>query len=214
VNDDRIKGVIFDLDGTLIDSFQAIYLSFRHTYEGLGLSPLSYEEVKGSIGYGLNYSFRDLLGEERVTQAVALFRKKYEEVYRSHTRLLADARTVVEDLYGRGTKLSVATNKLGRFAREIFRHFEMENFFVTIVGDEDVTRNKPHPEMLVHALREMGLPKEAVVFVGDSGIDIQTGKNAGVRVFAVATGLAPKEDLEKAQPARVLERLADLLDYV
>jgi len=214
MNDNRIKGVIFDLDGTLIDSFQAIYLSFRYTYESLGLTPLSYEEVKGVIGYGLNHSFRDLLGEERVPQAIRLFREKYEEVFRSHTHLLKDARNVLEGLYGRGTKLAVATNKLGRFAREIFRHFGMEGLFAAIVGDQDVTQNKPHPEMLIRAIHEMDLPKEAVIFVGDSGIDIQTGKNAGVRVFAVPTGLATREDLEKVRPAKLLNGLADLLNYV
>jgi phosphoglycolate phosphatase len=214
MNDNRIKGVIFDLDGTLIDSFQAIYLSFRHTYEGLGLAPLSYEEVKGVIGYGLNHSFRDLLGDEWVSPAIRLFRQKYEEVFRSHTHLLADARAVVEGLHARGTRLAIATNKLGRFAREIFRHFEMEGLFDAIVGDEDVTQNKPHPEMLIRAIHEMGLPKEAVIFVGDSLIDIQTGENAGVRVFAVPTGLATREELEKARPAKLLNRLTDLLNHV
>jgi phosphoglycolate phosphatase len=214
MNDNRIKGIIFDLDGTLIDSFQAIYLSFRHTYEGLGLAPLSYEEVKGVIGYGLNHSFRDLLGDERVSPAIRLFRQKYEEVFRSHTHLLTDARAVVEGLHARGTRLAIATNKLGRFAREIFRHFEMEGLFDAIVGDEDVTQNKPHPEMLIRAIHEMGLPKEAVIFVGDSLIDIQTGENAGVRVFAVPTGLATREELEKARPAKLLNRLTDLLNHV
>jgi phosphoglycolate phosphatase len=214
MNDQTIKGVIFDLDGTLIDSFEAIYLSFRYTYENLGLTPLSYEAVKGVIGYGLNQSFRDLLGEARVPEAIRLFREKYEEIFRSHTHLLVDARTVLEGLHGRGTKLAVATNKLGRFAREIFRHFEMDGLFAAIVGDQDVLQNKPHPEMLIRVLKEMGLPKETVIFVGDSGIDVQTGKNAGVRVFAVPTGLATREDLEKAQPNRILNRLRDLFDHV
>ena len=121
---------------------------------------------------------------------------------------------MVEGLHARGTRLAIATNKLGRFAREIFRHFEMEGLFDAIVGDEDVTQNKPHPEMLIRAIHEMGLPKEAVIFVGDSLIDIQTGENAGVRVFAVPTGLATREELEKARPAKLLNRLTDLLNHV
>ena len=210
----NIRGVIFDLDGTLVDSYQAIYLSFHHAYTCLGLSPLSLEEVKKVVGRGLSRTFRELLGEERGLQALSLFRKKYEEIFRAHTHLLPDVRTVLEDLYGRGIQLAVATNKFGPFSREIFRHFKMENFFTVIVGDGDIPQNKPHPAMLNLALEKMGLKKDETVFVGDSVIDIQTAQNAGIRVYAVPTGNTAREDLEKAQPTAFLPRLLDLVNYV
>ena len=87
------KGVIFDLDGTLIDSYQAIYLSFRYLYEKMGRQPLAFDEVKGVIGHGLSSTFRDLLGEERVPEALRLFQQKYEEIFRQYTYFLPGART-------------------------------------------------------------------------------------------------------------------------
>ena len=90
----------------------------------------------------------------------------------------------------------------------------MEKLFAVIVGDGDVSQNKPHPEMLHYAMGEMGVGKEDTVFVGDSVIDIQTAKNAGLRVFAVPTGNTARQDLEKAQPTALLNRLPDLLPYV
>ncbi len=210
----KVKGVIFDLDGTLIDSYQAIYLSFKYAYENLGLSPLSYDVVKQVVGRGLNHTFLELLGEERASRALFLFRQKYQEVFRSNTHLLPDAREVLETLHGRGIQLAVATNKLGSFSRAIFGHFGMEKLFAVIVGDGDVSQNKPHPEMLHYAMGEMGVGKEDTVFVGDSVIDIQTAKNAGLRVFAVPTGNTARQDLEKAQPTALLNRLPDLLPYV
>jgi phosphoglycolate phosphatase len=210
----EIRGVIFDLDGTLIDSYQAIYLGFHHAYTQMGLSPMSYEQVKRVVGLGLDHTFRELLGEERVSRGLLLFRKKYEEVFRENTRLLPDAREVLETLHDRGIRLAVATNKLGRFSREIFEHFEMEKLFTVIVGDGDVPQNKPDPEMLRLAMEKMGVEKERTIFVGDSVIDIQTGKNAGVRVFAVPAGNTDRRDLENAQPAVMLDRLLDLLSYV
>lgn len=210
----EIGGAIFDLDGTLIDSYQAIYLGFHHAYIQMGLSPMSYEQVKRVVGSGLDHTFRELLGEERVPRALFLFRKKYEEVFRENTRLLPDAREVLETLHGRGIRLAVATNKLGRFSREIFDHFGMEKLFTVIVGDGDVPQNKPAPEMLRLAMEKMGVEKERTIFVGDSVIDIQTGKNAGVRVFAVPTGNTDRRDLENARPAVMLHRLLDLLSYV
>ena len=207
------KGVIFDLDGTLIDSYQALFLAFRHTYQNMGLTPLSSEEVSRVLGHGLASTFRDLLGEEHVPEAMRLFRQKYEEVLRPYTHLLPGAREVLEALHGRGIRLAIATNKLGQFARELFEHFGLEKLFAVIVGDEDVSQNKPNPEMLLHAIEKMRLKKEEVIFVGDSPIDIQTGKNAGVRVFTVPTGVTQREDLEKAQPTLILDRLVDLLFY-
>jgi 2-phosphoglycolate phosphatase len=208
------KGVIFDLDGTLIDSYQAIYLSFQHTYINMGLQPLPLDEVKRAVGYGLSITFRELLGEERVPEALRLFRQKYEEVYRQNTYLLPGARKVLEALQERRIKLAIASNKLGRFSREIFQHFGMDQLFAIILGDEDVLQNKPHPEMLFYAIERMGLRNEEVVFIGDSLIDIQTGKNAGVRVFAIPTGVTTREELEKARPALILNNLLDLLNQV
>ena len=209
-----IKGVIFDLDGTLIDSYQAIYLSFHYTYINMGLQPLSFDEVKRAVGYGLSNTFSDLLGEERVPEALRLFRQKYEEVYRQNTYLLPGARTVLEALQERKIKLAIATNKLGRFSREIFQYFGMDKLFAIILGDEDVLQNKPHPEMLFHAMEKMGLRNEEVVFIGDSPIDIQTGKNANVRVFAIPTGVTTREELEEAQPTLILNSLLDLLNHL
>jgi phosphoglycolate phosphatase len=214
MNANKVRAVIFDLDGTLIDSYQAIYLAFHYTYSEMGLPPLSYQQVERAVGRGLAHTFRELLGEERVPQALTLFRQKYEEVFRAHTDLLPDVREVVESLQGRGIQLAVATNKLGRFSRAIFEHFGMDKMFAVILGDGDVSQNKPDPEMLYLAMDKMGVGKEETIFVGDSVIDIQTGRNAGIRVFAVPTGNTDREDLVKAQPTVIMSRLLDLLSLV
>jgi len=211
---ESIKAAIFDLDGTLIDSYQAIYLGFHYVYTSLSLPPLPFTEVKKVAGRALSHTFRDLLGEERVPQALALFRQKYEEIFRENTYLLPDVREVLEALSGRGIKLAVATNKFGRFSRAIFEYFGMANLFQVIVGDGDVSQNKPHPEILHYAMAKMGVNREETLFVGDSVIDIQTAKNAGLRVYVIPTGNTSKEDLEKAQPDAILDRLINLLSYL
>ena len=210
----EIRGIIFDLDGTLIDSYQAIYQGFHHAYTQMGLPPLPYEEVRKVVGQGLNHTFRELLGEERVPRAIALFRQKYEEIFRAHTRLLPEVREVLESLHGRGIRLAVATNKFGRFSRAIFEHFGMEGLFAVVLGDGDVSQTKPKPEMLFRAMEKMGTEKDQSLFVGDSVIDIQTARNAGVRVLAVPTGNTEREDLVKARPTVLLERFSDLLAHV
>ncbi len=214
MNDKNIRGVIFDLDGTLIDSYQAIYLSFQYTYEKMGLPPLNFEESRKVVGLGLTITFNDLVGPERTPEALRFFRKRYEEVFAQNTYFLPDAREVVIELHGRGIRQAIATNKLGRFSRAIIKHFGMEDLFVAILGDEDVSMNKPDPEMLLSALEKMALSQEEVVMVGDSLIDIQSAKSAGIRVFSIASGTTKRELLEQAQPTGVLDRLRDLLKYV
>ncbi len=209
-----VKGVIFDLDGTLIDSYQAIYMAFHHVYTQLNLRPLSFSAVKKVVGRGLNHTFRELLGEDLVPRALALFREKYEEAFREHTKLLPDVPEVLEALHSRKILLAVATNKLGRFSRAIFEHFHLLNYFAAIIGDGDVSQNKPDPEMIYLALGKMVLKKEEAIFVGDSVIDIETAKNAGIRIFAIPSGNTSREDLQKAQPTVLLNRLLDLLPYI
>jgi len=209
----EIKGVIFDLDGTLIDSYQAIYLSFQYAYESMGLPPLSYEEARKVVGLGLTITFNDLLGKERTPEALRLFRKKYWEVFPDHTHFLPGAKELAFELHRRGIRQAIATNKLGRFSRAIVKHFGVEGFFAAILGDEDVALNKPDPEMLFAAIEKLALPREEVVMVGDSLVDIQAAQNTGIRIFAIPSGSTKREALEQAKPTVILDRLTDLLNY-
>lgn len=208
----NIRGVIFDLDGTLIESYQAIYLSFQYAYARMGLPPLSYEDSRRVVGLGLTLTFNDLLGKERTPEALRLFRQRYWEVFADHTHFLPGARELICELHRRGIRQAIATNKLGRFSRAIIRHLGMEEFFLAILGDEDVALNKPHPEMLLAAIEKMGLPKETVIMVGDSLVDIQAAQNTGIRIFAIPSGTARREELLQARPTVLLDRLTDLLD--
>ncbi|MBI5777896.1 MAG: HAD family hydrolase [Planctomycetes bacterium] len=214
MSDTQIKGVIFDLDGTLVDSYEAIYLGFQYAYHQMGLKPLSCDEVKNQVGYSLQHIFTELLGKEKVPQAVVLFRRKYEEVFKTHTRLLPDVKEVLIELHTRGIKLSVATNKLGRFSRAILEHLQVGHLFSAIIGEGDVSRNKPDPEMVCLAIEKMGVLKQNAVLVGDSCIDIQTAHNADIRVYAVPSGTTSKEDLAKACPTVVIARLSNFPDYI
>ena len=213
MREQKIRGVIFDLDGTLIDSYQAIFLSFQYAYENMELPPLSYEETRRVVGLGLTLTFNDLLGKERTPEALRLFRKRYWEVFPEHTRFLPGAKETIFELHRRRIRQAIATNKLGRFSRAIVKHFGVEGFFAAILGDEDVALNKPDPEMLLAAIEKLALPREEVVMVGDSLVDIQAAQNTGIRIFAIPSGSTKREALEQAKPTVILDRLTDLLNY-
>jgi len=90
----------------------------------------------------------------------------------------------------------------------------MNDLFVAVLGDEDVALNKPDPEMLLAAIEKLALPKDEVVMVGDSLVDIQAAQNTGIRIFAVPSGTTRKEVLQEAKPTALLERLSDLLNHL
>jgi HAD superfamily hydrolase (TIGR01509 family) len=141
-------------------------------------------------------------------------RKKYEEVYLDHTYFLNGAKEVLESLHSHGILMGVASNKFGRFSRGALSHLEVSDYFKTVIGAGDVPRNKPYPDMIEAALKEMTLPPEEVVFVGDTLTDIETGKQAGVDVYALPTGFYSKVELAEKKPRRILKSLKELNQVV
>ncbi|MFA4910758.1 MAG: HAD family hydrolase, partial [Desulfobacteria bacterium] len=128
--------------------------------------------------------------------------------------LFSDVRQVVKSLKGSGLVLGIATNMEGRHAKKILRQSRIEGYFEAVIGVDNHGKSKPNPDVIFDALRGMNLPKEDVVFVGDSMIDIETGKNAGVDVYAVPTGFETRETLSLNMPKRILNRLKDLIEIV
>jgi phosphoglycolate phosphatase len=110
--------------------------------------------------------------------------------------------------------MGVASNKFGRFSRGALSHLGVSDYFKAVIGAGDVPRNKPYPDMIEAALREMGLSPEEVVFVGDTLTDIETGKQAGVDVYALPTGFNTKIELSERTPRHILKNLKELLRAV
>jgi 2-hydroxy-3-keto-5-methylthiopentenyl-1-phosphate phosphatase len=208
----EIRGVIFDLDGTLIDASEAIYLGLNEVWQAFGRTLFPIEDLGKHLQSDLETTLGAFFSAEEVTRGIPIMRKKYEEVYLDKTRFVAGAGDVLKTLHAKGTLLGVASNKFGRFTRGALTHLGVHGYFASVMGAGDVRRNKPFPDMIHAALREMDLPAEDVVFVGDTPSDIETGKNAGVDVYALPTGFHSKIELSEARPKRILKRLDELID--
>lgn len=203
-----IRGVIFDLDGTLIDSFEAIREGFNATLPLYGLNPLTLAEAKSLVGRPLGETLSDLVGSENEDEATAIFRNRYREVFLDMTLPLPHAVETLKSLHHRSFRLAVATNKFGSFSREIISHMGLTGMIPSVLGDGDGVRRKPEPDMLERLLFDMSISEKEAVFVGDSPIDIATGKKAGVKVIAVPTGYHSRAMLEDAGADVVIENLS------
>ncbi|MDT8316759.1 MAG: HAD family hydrolase [bacterium] len=206
----HIKAVIFDLDGTLIDSFHAIMEGFNSTLPRYGLSKLNISETKALVGLSLEETFSNLLGKEHAHMATSLFRKRYKDVYLEKTSPMPYADITIKTLNKGGYKIGVATNKHGGFSRSIIDHLGWGESMLTVVGDGDIPSCKPSPDMIEKNLKDMSVSKDEAIFVGDSPVDMETGKNAGVFTVAVPTGHHSGEILKEAGAMALISDLSGL----
>lgn len=205
-----IKGVIFDLDGTLIDSFHAIMEGFNSTLPHYGLNKLNISETKALVGLSLEETFSNLLGKEHAHKATSLFRKRYKDVYLEKTSPMPHANKTIEALNKGGYKIGIATNKHGGFSRNIIDHLGWSDAMISVIGDGDIPSCKPSPDMIEKNIKDMSISKDEVIFVGDSPVDMETGINAGVFTIAVPTGHHSGELLKDAGAKALISDLSEL----
>lgn len=203
--------VLFDLDGTLIDTIPHILASFRYaTEQVLGAAP-SDEELLYHVGIPLIEQMRIITGDEATAQRlVAVYREFNHRTHDQMARLYPGTRETLTWLAARGTTMGVVTSKGTPMARRGIDLFDLGRFFSVVVTADDVPRHKPDPCPVLHAASLLGVPAERCLFVGDSPHDIEAGRAAGSATAAALWGVAGRERLAAAGPDLMLERLGDL----
>jgi len=209
-----IRGVIFDFDGTLIDSYEPITDSLNHVRQARGRPPFSLGEVRGMVGHGLEKLIEEAIGPGGIEEGVRMFREKYATLCQERTTILPQVRETLEELDRRTYQMGIATNKPSYFARDILRTLEIDHLFAEVLGPNDVERPKPDPEMLEIMMMRLGLGADEVVYVGDMPLDVEVARKAGVSVYALPTGSASRDALLASRPDRLLHRFSDLLVYL
>jgi phosphoglycolate phosphatase len=205
-----LRAVLFDFDGTLIDSYPAITASVNHVRALHGLAPLPEDEVRRDVGRGAAYLLAHAVPAGDVQANVAAYREHHPSVLRSGTRLLPGAADAVRALHGARLRLGLCSNKPVAFTRELLDYLGLAASFDVVLGPEDVARPKPAPDMLRTALDRLGLRPAEALYVGDMTVDVETARAAGVTVWVVPTGSDTPEAVAQAGPDRMLHGLAEL----
>jgi phosphoglycolate phosphatase len=202
--------VVFDLDGTLIDSYGAIAESFNHARGRLGEPPLGTDEVRRMVGHGLESLMERGVGRERVDEAVRLFREHYGRICTERTMPLPEVPETLATLHSRRIRMGVATNKPARFARRILKALDLMPPLAVVVGPGPGMPAKPDPAMVRRVLADLVTETSQALYVGDMGVDVATARAAGLPVWVLATGSSPRQELEAAGADRILERFSEL----
>jgi phosphoglycolate phosphatase len=194
--------ILFDLDGTLIDSTRAIVDTFYHSFEILGYEHnFEQSDITSLIGYPLDIMYARLgIEEQRVDEFVQAYKKRYREISIKETILMDFAHECIT-LAHSFARLGIVTTKTGAYTKPLLEHFGIWQYFDTLVGREDVTNPKPHEEPILLALSNMGISKDdinnTIYMIGDTKLDIISANNADIKSIGVLCGYGTKDELEK-----------------
>ncbi|MFQ5579099.1 MAG: HAD family hydrolase [Nitrospiria bacterium] len=193
--------LIFDLDGTLIDSKRDIAKSVNLTFRDLGLPEKPNETIYGYVGNGVRKLILDAVEStdmRLVDRALEVFRAHYLEHLLDETSLYPGIRDVLVHFHQ--TKMAIVTNKPHVYTEKILEGLGVDKAFDLIIGSEPDTRLKPHPEMILKTLETLDASTSEAVMIGDSLNDIYAARSAGVRSCAVSYGFGDADELRSEHP--------------
>jgi phosphoglycolate phosphatase len=209
--------LIFDLDGTLIDSKLDLAHAVNATRTHMGMSTLEHERVYSYVGNGAPVLIRRAMGaqatELAVQEALEFFLEYYREHYLDYTTLYPGVREALDRLRDGGKRMAVLTNKPVRISRAILDGLGVGGHFFQVYGGNSFDLKKPNPVGVQALMGEAGIPAERCLMIGDSSVDIQTALNAGVASCGVTYGFAP-ETLADPAPDRLVDRMEELADWL
>lgn len=188
--------ILFDLDGTLIDSTDAIVGTFHHSFEVHNFTKVDDEKIKALIGYPLHIMYKELgVDEDKIWDFVYTYKEEYRKISIIKTKLLSCATEAIEKAK-KFAKLGIVTTKTGKYSKLLMEHFDLMKYFDVLVGFEDVKNPKPHQEPILKALESFDEDDKDIWMIGDTKLDIICADNAGVKSAAVLSGYGKKKELE------------------
>jgi phosphoglycolate phosphatase len=209
--------LIFDLDGTLVDSQLDLAQAVNATRSHMGMSALENERVYSYVGNGAPVLIRRAMGaqatEPQVQEALEFFLEYYREHYLDFTTLYPGVREALDRLRDGGKRMAVLTNKPVRISRAILDGLGVGGHFFQVYGGNSFDLKKPDPVGVRTLMLETGIPADRTLMIGDSSVDIQTARNAGIASCGVTYGFQP-ETLNDPAPERLVDRMEEVADWL
>lgn len=211
------QAVVFDFDYTLADSSQGAIECINFALGRMGLDQVSAEAACRTIGLSLNETFLSLAEHhepQRCDEFYRLFINRAEEVMSNLTTLYESVPAMIETLSERGLRLGIVSTKYRRRIHEILEREALLHGFRVVIGGEDVEQHKPHPEGLLEAIKQLECSPASTMYVGDSVVDAELAKRAGVPLIVVLSGVTPRAHFEGYEPMAVLENISELPEFL
>lgn len=206
-----VQAVLFDLDGTVVDTIPHILASFRHATADVLGAALSDEVLLHHVGVPLARQMRYFTNDEaEADRLLASYRAFNHKTHDDMARLYPNSLTALRSLRAAGLPMGIVTSKSRMMAERAIALFELGMFFDVLVTADDTDYHKPHPLPVRHAAGLLGMETAHLVYVGDSPADIESGKGAGTATVGAAWGVASRERLIAASPDAIIDDIGDL----
>ena len=213
------KLVIFDMDGTLIDSAPSLAYAINHMLKELNREPITLDRVRDFIGKGSEILVKRALlnrvdiddikiSEQEFKNAHKILLDFYGKNLNAKTSLFPNTKETLEELQ-KNYKIALVTNKPHQFVSEILKHFKIDNYFDYILGATDKIAKKPAPDMLLESCKHFNIEPKYAVMVGDSSNDILAAKSANIDIIAVTYGYS-NEDISTLNPTLIVDNLLEI----
>jgi len=210
-----IKGIVFDFDGTIVDSTNMVFKVLNDALKKRSLPTIEIELLGRMSGLPVGdiVNTKTYISESTAKEIEKDVFDAYTVFCRTSCRLLPQVENTLKTLKSKQIKIGLLTATPSKSLRAVAEKFSLDDYFDIILAKGDA-KNKPDPEGLEKIITEFGIEKDECLYVGDSPIDILTGKAAGIKTIAVTTGLATIQQLKEAKPDDIIPNLDKLLTYV
>lgn len=215
-----MKACIFDLDGTLTDTLESLAFSVKETLKEMGLPQITTDECRSFVGNGARYLMERALeaaGDRelsRIEEGMEVYGRIFDE---NCTYLVTPYEGITETLKqmkDKGIKLAVLSNKPHQQTQKVVERIFGEDVFDCVQGQKEGIARKPDPDGIYRLLEEMQAGREECLYVGDSEVDVETGRNAGVRMVGVSWGFRSREVLRAAGAGTIIDSPEELMQFV
>lgn len=195
----KYKAVIFDLDGTLLNTLEDLHTAVNYALEKFNLPIITLEQTRMFVGNGVEKLMERAIGQDNqalLPEALKCFKEYYSVHSKEKTRPYDGVTELVEKLIAENIKCAIVSNKFDGAVKSLAVEY-FGKMFLSAVGESSAVRKKPAPDSVLFVMNELGVSKEETVYVGDSDVDIKTAENAGIKCISVLWGFRDKEFLIK-----------------
>lgn len=204
----RIKLIIFDLDGTLVNAYQAVAQSLNYSLKKFGYSTIDHDTIKKSVGWGDKDLISRFVSLEDLSRVLSVYRRCHVKSLKGGTKFLPGAKRILMVLKKKKYQMAIASNRPTRFTQIILNYLKINPFFACVLCADKVKNPKPAGDILKGILKKLSFKPLEALYVGDMTIDVKAGHKAKVKTIAIVTGSSTRREIVPLRPYRIIHRIA------